>query len=409
MTNKKIKILFIILCILGFSLNTSVIARGMSDEQVSNEIKQLNDQIKNNKDKMQDIEDKKAQYTKNIADAQAQADTLKGEMAILDNRIAAAEIDIENTQGQIDQTNLEMKKISIEIKRKTEEIAKDKQNIATTLKLIYKQDDIGTLEILLMNNSFTDFLNRIKYLEDVNRGIGDSLESLKQAQAELEKNQAALEVKEKNLKTLAATLEQNKLALESDKADKTDVLDETKNSEMKYRDLVAQLKDQQDAAATEISNLEKSVREKMSSLDKNKLVLNEKGLIWPVPKNTVTTYFHDPDYPFRYLFEHPGVDVRAPQQTTITAAASGYVAHAQMKGTAYAYVMLIHGNGISTVYGHVNKILVKEDDFVVQGQPIALSGGLPGTLGSGPFTTGPHLHFEVRQDGVPVDPMDYLP
>jgi len=79
-----------------------------------------------------------------------------------------------------------------------------------------------------------------------------------------------------------------------------------------------------------------------------------------------------------------------------------------MKGTAYAYVMLIHGNGISTVYGHVNKILVKEDDFVMQGQPIALSGGLPGTLGSGPFTTGPHLHFEVRQDGVPVDPMDFL-
>jgi murein DD-endopeptidase MepM/ murein hydrolase activator NlpD len=408
MINKKIKILFIILCILGVSLNTSVIARGMSDEQVSNEIKQLNDQIKNNKDKMQDIEDKKAQYAKNIAAAQAQADTLKGEMAILDNRIAAAEIDIQNTQGQIDQTNLEMKKIAIEIESKTEEIAKDKENIATTLKLIYRQSDVGALEILLMNNSLTEFLNRIKYLEDVNSGIGDSLEKLKQAQAELEKNQLALEAKEKDLKTLAAALEQNKLALESDKQDKADVLDETKNSEMKYRDLVSQLKDQQDQAATEISNLEKTVREKMSSLDKNKLILNENGLTWPVPKNMITTYFHDPDYPFRYLFEHPGVDIRAAQQTTITAAASGYVAHAQMKGTAYAYVMLIHGNGISTVYGHVNKILVKEDDFVMQGQPIALSGGLPGTLGSGPFTTGPHLHFEVRQDGVPVDPMDFL-
>jgi murein DD-endopeptidase MepM/ murein hydrolase activator NlpD len=70
--------------------------------------------------------------------------------------------------------------------------------------------------------------------------------------------------------------------------------------------------------------------------------------------------------------------------------------------------MLIHGDNISTVYGHISKPLVSEDDYVVQGQAIALSGGMPGTVGSG-LTTGPHLHFEVRQDGVPVDPLEYLP
>lgn len=70
--------------------------------------------------------------------------------------------------------------------------------------------------------------------------------------------------------------------------------------------------------------------------------------------------------------------------------------------------MIIHANGLSTVYGHVNKIFVSEGDFVVQGDPIGASGAMPGTCGSGPFTTGPHMHFEVRLNGIPVDPLGYL-
>ncbi|MDD5527784.1 MAG: peptidoglycan DD-metalloendopeptidase family protein [Patescibacteria group bacterium] len=409
MTNKKIKIFFVILCILGVSLNTSAVARSMTDDQTTAEINQLNEQIRSNKNKMQDIESQKAQYAKNIAAAQAQADTLQGQMAILDNRIAAAQLDIDSTQNQIDQTNLQIKQINIDIGNKQAAIEKDKNDIAITIKLIYKEKDVSVLEVLLMNNSLTDFLDRIKYLEDVNKGIEDSLDNLKNDEANLEKGKADLAQKNKDLQALAVTLAQNKDALESDKLDKADVLAETQNSQAKYRGLIAQLKEQQDQANTEITNLEKTLRDKLASSDKNKLALNPNGLVWPVPQNYITTYFHDPDYPFRYLFEHPGVDIRAGQGTTIVAADSGYVAHAQMNGTKYAYIMIIHGNGLSTVYGHVSKIFVKEDDYVAQGDTIGLSGGTPGTLGSGPFTTGPHLHFEVRQDGVPVNPLEYLP
>jgi len=84
-------------------------------------------------------------------------------------------------------------------------------------------------------------------------------------------------------------------------------LNKRKNSERQYRDLVAPVKRTAGPGRDGNFQLEKSVREKMSSLDKEKLALHENGLIWPVPKNLVTTYFHDPDYPFRYLFEHPGV------------------------------------------------------------------------------------------------------
>ena len=71
--------------------------------------------------------------------------------------------------------------------------------------------------------------------------------------------------------------------------------------------------------------------------------------------------------------------------------------------------MIIHGDGLSTVYGHISKALVSQEDYVAQGQAIALSGGLPGTTGAGRLTSGPHLHFEVRKDGIPVDPASFLP
>jgi murein DD-endopeptidase MepM/ murein hydrolase activator NlpD len=381
----------------------------MTDDQVTQEIQQLNLQIKDNQNKMQDYEKQKAQYAANIAAAQAQASTLQGEMAILDNRIAAAELDIESTQSQIDQTNLQIKQIDIDINDKQAAIEKEKEDIAVTIKLIYKEKDVSVLEVLLMNNSLADFLDRVKYLEDVNRGMSESLDQLKKDESDLEKGQTDLVQKNKDLLTLAASINQNKQALESDKQDKADVLAETQDSQAKYTGLVEQLKEQQDQANTEITNLEKTLRDKMASLDQNKLALNPNGIIWPVPQNYITTYFHDPDYPFRYLFEHPGVDIRAGQGTEVVAADSGYIAHAKMNGTKYAYIMIIHGNGLSTVYGHVSKIYVNEDDYVTQGEVIGLSGGTPGTLGSGPFTTGPHLHFEVRLDGVPVNPLEYLP
>jgi murein DD-endopeptidase MepM/ murein hydrolase activator NlpD len=380
----------------------------MTDNQATAEITQLNQQIKDSQNQMQNIENQKAQYKAAIAAEEAQASTLQQQMALLDNRIAEAQLESSSTQSQIDQTSLQMKQLNLDIGNKEDLIVQEKTEISNTLKLLYQESDVSTLEVLLANNSLTDFLDRIKYLQDVNKGMSESLDQLKNDEASLEKSKTVLAKQNATLQALAVTLAQNTAALEDDRQDKSDVLAETQNSQQKYTGLVEQLKQQQDDANNQIMNLEKTVREKLAAMKNNGLQVNDNGMIWPVPKNYITTYFHDPDYPFRYLFEHPGWDIRAGQGTEIDAAESGYVAHAQMNGTAYAYIMIIHANGLSTVYGHVSKIFVKADDYVTQGEPIGLSGGTPGTVGAGPFTTGPHLHFEVRQDGIPVDPTGYL-
>jgi murein DD-endopeptidase MepM/ murein hydrolase activator NlpD len=121
----------------------------------------------------------------------------------------------------------------------------------------------------------------------------------------------------------------------------------------------------------------------------------------------ISAFFHDPTYPFRRLFEHPGIDIPTDVGTPIRAAAGGYVAW-NKQGRQYGnYVMLIHPGGIATVYAHLSRFAAKPDTYVERGDIIGYSGGHPGDEGAG-LSTGAHLHFEVRQNGIPVNPMQFL-
>jgi murein DD-endopeptidase MepM/ murein hydrolase activator NlpD len=240
--------------------------------------------------------------------------------------------------------------------------------------------------------------------------VGKDLAALKALKQNLAETKSELENKKNKLVALKTTLENTKANLEDQQQTKVYLLRQTRNSERRYRNLVAQLKAEQNRINNEIVSLEKTIRAKLNKGGANKLKqLGDVNFAWPVPSHVITTYFHDPDYPFRYIFEHPAIDIRAAQGTPLRAAASGYVAKVRDGGYGYSYIMLIHNNGFSTVYGHVSKIYVKPDEFVTQGEIIGLTGGMPGTPGAGRLTTGPHLHFEVRKNGIPVNPLDYLP
>lgn len=408
MKKTKLKIIGVLMIALIFSIFSGKIIFADSLDQ---EIDELTLQIQNQKKAIEDIRAKQQEYQRNIEAKIKDRINLSNQLAILENRMAKAELDIETTAIEISKVSLEIKKLELDEERLDKKIEEKKSHIANLLRMTYKQDQVSTLEMLLMNESLSDFLNASRYISDANREIGESVDSLKMDREDLEKGRLALEEKSKELASLKSKLESNKADLSYEQENKSYILAETRSSEKQYQALLQQAKREQQQAEAEIANAENLIRKKMSEKEKNKLNSGDNVIAWPVPKNVITAGFYDATYPYKNIIgEHSAVDIRAKQGTTITAAADGYVAKVKFDGTkAYAYIMIIHGDGLSTVYGHVSTVYVTADQYVSKGQAIGRTGGTPGTIGSGSFSTGPHLHFEVRLNGLPVNPEKYLP
>jgi murein DD-endopeptidase MepM/ murein hydrolase activator NlpD len=405
---RTIKYIIFFVILLGFfSSFNSILA------QQSESLDDLNKLIEDKRADIKKLKERIEIYEKNIQLSQAKAVTLKNQLSILDDQIYKNNLKIKVTRNQLDETNLEIEKTTAQIIEKTKQINSNHARLSAFIVLINKYDQQDFLEILAANNSFSDFFEQLNYLDDIQAQISQTLAEYKQKKQELEQYNLTLNNKKDELNTLEKKLLQQQEKLDENKTAKSNLLAETRSSERQFQKNIFELKAEQNRVNSEIVNLEATIRRRLAALNKQKDgfdINKDAQLGWPVtPTRGISAYFHDPDYPFRHIFEHPAIDIRSYQGTAIKAAESGYVARAKDNGYGYSYIMIIHGNGLSTVYGHVSRIDINQDAYVVKGQVIGAVGGMPGTKGAGRLTTGPHLHFEVRQDGIPVNPLEYLP
>jgi len=216
--------LIIPLFVLGIFLSSSVFVYGQNEEAVNEEIRGINSQIQAKKKELENIQEQQEKYSQSIKQKQKEQASLKNQLSILSNRLAKAELDIESTETEIDRTDLEIEKVSREIANKEKEINRERDSLGKVLNLIYKQNQVTTLEIILLNDSLADFISQLKYLEDVNEGIGESLDTLKKYKGDLEKSKLVLQEKNDELNGLKKELEDNKGALEGESGNKTFIL-----------------------------------------------------------------------------------------------------------------------------------------------------------------------------------------
>jgi murein DD-endopeptidase MepM/ murein hydrolase activator NlpD len=375
------------------------------------EIDELNKQIEAKKENIKKLEDSIISLKKTIEKTHLEAVSLTNLMNILGNRIAQTTGDIKITEEKIAEAKLEIEALQLSIQDKEAVIAKQKIIISKMVRNIHAEDQKNYLEIMLTSASFADFYNQIKYLESVYTDLGRSVKNLRLAKEDLDAKKIQVESRKKLYEDLKTELDNKQKDLIDQSNTKQTMLDQTRSSERRYQTLLSIQKQQYQAIEGEVRSYEDQVRKKLEEMDKFQNLDSGSGeLSWPVPSRYITASFHDPDYPYRRVFEHSGIDLRASQGTAIKAAAAGYVARAKRCSLAscYSYVLIVHTGNISTLYGHMSSISVSEDQFVARGDVIGYTGGTPGTVGAGPFVTGPHLHFEVRANGIPVNPMGYL-
>ncbi|HPA25716.1 MAG TPA: peptidoglycan DD-metalloendopeptidase family protein [bacterium] len=409
-------IIFLLMVIFSFGLIKQTLATD-NDSSTSTpqatvagvEDAKLNEALQQKKDRIAELEAQINEYQKNINYQKKQSVSLSNQISILTNEVDKLAKEIDLKTNQIEATEMEISTTEEKITNTENDIGTQKSHLTEFIKTMDRLDQKNAFEILLSVDNFSDYYNHLHTLSILENNTGDILKELKDFKANLEANKKLLGEKKASLENLLQELDEKKSAQEERSYAKQSLLKESRNSEAKFSSLVSQLKAEQNSVNTDIVELEKKMRQQISK-DKNKLEsLGDSNFIWPTKSHQINTYFHDPDYPFRYVYEHPAVDLKSPQGASIVAASSGYVAKAKDAGMGYSYIMIIHADGLSTVYGHISRILVAQDQFVSAGEIIGLSGGMPGTPGAGRMTTGPHLHFEVRKNGIPVNPLDFLP
>ncbi|MDO8571621.1 MAG: peptidoglycan DD-metalloendopeptidase family protein [bacterium] len=380
-------------------------AESANEEPKRITVLELNQQIKDKKSKIANLRKQIDDYEKNIRNRRAEAASLENEIVLIEDEAAKTNLALEATVDEIEQLDLEIQQVTLEIGDKEADIAIQKERLAEYLRQLYEKSEKGYLEILLLNDSFSDFFDQVHYLELAQADVQGTVIRIKELREQLVVAATTLENNKQRQEELKASLEEQKAILDEQRGAKQSLIVQSVLSAEKYEQLLSEARSEQAGIDSDIGSLEKRVRERL-----NLFTGGPVNLSWPVdPTRGISALFHDPGYPFRHVFEHPAVDIRAYQGTYVRAAESGYVGRVKQGGKAYSYTMILHDKGLATVYGHMSRIIVEEDSYVKKGQVIGLSGGSPGTNGAGNLTTGPHLHFEVRLHGIPVDPLDYLP
>ncbi|MDI6812252.1 MAG: peptidoglycan DD-metalloendopeptidase family protein [Desulfitobacteriaceae bacterium] len=339
----------------------------------------------------QTIQQQQSQAKGRLNQLKFTTDRLKAEVALLNTQVAAADTNLKAKQQAYSQAQMQVQAAEKELAQKEAELEKRRVALAKRLKGIYENGQVSYLELLFQSSDLTDFMTRLEYL-------GKLVVNDQNILAGIQEQKAQIATKKNEL--VAKRDQAAKLQVQAASA-KTD-LDRKK---VQYQKALADNKAAEQDALDDIEKLEAASN---ALIDKIKKLSSKHGVIgsikeWPLPGNyEISSPFGWRTHPITHKKSlHTGVDIPAPSDTPIHAAGDGVVIYTGYFG-AYGNVVIIdHGGGYSTLYAHQSKVGVSENEQVKAGKII-------GYVGSTGWSTGPHLHFEVRVNGNPTDPLAFF-
>lgn len=346
-------------------------------------------------DQLADLQRQAEEQQAKTNEASAKVESVSERLRQIQEELRVATAEYKEVKGQLDSVK---DKISdnTELLQKTEADLKVKnKKLQQRVRDIYINGQISYVDVLFGAKDFADLMTRMDVLKRIIKHDYDLIMKVKEEKATVENTRAQLEKDKAEAEVLVADAQAKKAKVEDKESEQQLLLDQAiydrDTSERMYEEIMA--------ASQEVANMIR--RSHMSSAGYSGAPAGAGGMIWPI-SGPITSEFGWRTHPiFGTARFHSGLDIGGDYGMPIYAAASGTVIYAGWISGYGNAVIIDHGGGVTTLYGHNDSLNVSEGENVAQGQVIAMCGSTGNS-------TGPHCHFEVRENGEPVSPYGYL-
>ena len=319
--------------------------------------------------KVQETEDKILKYKKEVAELGEKMDTL---------------------QKSIDESTAKLQIASQNYEEKSDLLAK-------RLVAMYEAGDTQYLDVLLKSKSITEFISRYYIIQEVAEYDSILINEVEQEKNNIEQTKQKLENEQAEIKIVKAKNEQTTIVLSNMQTLQKSYINELSADEKKLQEQITEYKNDQ-------AEIERQILLATNVINPD-IQYTGGEMLWPVAISgtVITSDYGVREHPIQGVIkEHTGIDIgNTPTGTPVVAAADGVVTYAGWLGGYGNCVMINHGEGVVTLYGHGNKILTSVNKKVKKGETIM-------EVGSTGNSTGPHLHFEVRVNGSCTSPWQFV-
>jgi len=337
-----------------------------------------------------------------------EAKTLGTAVKSLDAAKKKLAADIKVTQSKISSTNLSIRILENNISDKSQKIAAHEKAIGLAIRTVSSYDMRPLWVDMLASTSFADVWRDRTQLEGLSVALKEEVQNLHETKNILNEEKKQQEAAKKQIVSLHGELTGQKVVVEENQKAKERLLTETKSREAAYQQLLADNLRRQQEFEADMYRLESELK---IALDPSLFPEPRHGILsWPLDKIFITQRFGRTAGAARLYASgtHNGVDFRASQGTPVKAMLGGVVegsGNTDEQRGCYSYgrwILIKHGNGLTSIYSHLSASIVHSGEKVETGQVIGYSGGYPGVFGSG-YSTGPHLHVGLfASQGVSI-------
>lgn len=397
-------------------------------------LQQLQSKIRQTQQAKQQAEKQRDVLGARVGEARGREYTATQQLRAVETAIYATLAELSRNERRMQEVQLQVYDLTNELREREAVAQTHLQGLAGRMRMMYRLSRTSLIEQILGANSFHEVLQRLSMFQTLAREDQRVVQWVRNEQQQLGQKRVELAAREAEIKQLRAQIEEQKRQLDAQRAERERVLravqaersrleEEYTETDQKAREYESLIRQYEQSYAAELRRIEEERRRREEEERRRREAaqrggqapvftepsrVSAAGLIWPIASRILTTRFGESTFAQRF---HTGIDVAAPVGTPVVAAADGVVAVAGLavpgnpRGSYGLHVVILHGNGLSTLYAHLDLgrgLPVSAGQTVRQGQVI-------GYVGMTGITSGPHLHFETRVNGGFQNPLGLLP